>query len=159
MKVIPVVALAALAAFGASAQDFDAGLRAYEKNDFAAAFKEWRPLAEKGNARAEFLLGLLYYDGKGVPQDYVEAAKWFQESADRGYARAQHNLGEMYFTGQGVKRDYVQAYKWLNLCAAAGVDTCADHRDLVAKKLKRGKLEEAQQMSRDFKPVEGAAGK
>ena len=151
MKWIP--AFAALALTVLSAQDFDAGLRAYEKEDYANALKEWRPLADQGQPRAQFLLGLLYYDGKGVPQDYPEAVKWFQQSADRGYARAQHNLGEMYATGQGVKRDYVLAYKWLNLCAAAGTDNCADHRDLIAKKLKASQLEKAQRMSREFQPI------
>ena len=149
------IALAAMATLATLSQDFDAGLRAYEKEDYAAALKEWRPLAEQGHPRAQFLLGLLYYDGKGVPQDYPEAANWFQQSADRGYARAQHNLGEMYATGQGVKRDYVQAYKWLNLCAAAGIDNCADHRDLIAKKLKSSQLEKAQRMSREWKPIPG----
>lgn len=148
-----LAALAALAPLAASAQDLDAGLAAYEKHDYAAAMKEWRPLAESGNARAQFLVALLYYDGKGVPQDYAEAAKWFEQSADRAYTRAQYNLGEMYATGQGVKRDYTQAYKWLSLCAASGNDTCSEHRDWVAKKLKGSHLAAAQRMAREWKPV------
>ena len=155
MKLVPVLAaLAALALAAAFAQDFDAGLKAYENKDYAAALKEWRPLADRGHARAQFILGLMYYDGKGVPQDYAEAARWFEQSADRGYARAQYNLGEMYATGQGVKRDYVQAYKWLNLCAAAGTDKCGEHRDWVAKKLKKSQLEEAQRRTREFTPIQ-----
>ena len=156
MQLIPAVAaLAALLALPAVAQDFDAGLKAYENKDYPTAIKEWRPLAEQGHARAQFILGLLYFDGKGVPQDYEEALKWFQQSADRGYARAQYNLGEMYASGQGVKRDYILAYKWLNLCAAAGTDNCAEHRDWVAKKLKGSQLAAAQRMAREWKPVEG----
>ena len=150
-----LIGIAAVAVLSLSAQNFDAGLRAYEKQDYSTALKEWRPLADQGHPRAQFILGLMYYDGKGVPQDYNEAAKWFQQSADRGYARAQYNLGEMYATGQGVKRDYVQAYKWLNLCAAAGADNCADHRDIIAKKLKSSQLEKAQRMAREWKPVPG----
>lgn len=147
-------AVVVLAAFAAAwAQNLDTGIEAYEKHDYATAMKEWRPLAEGGHARAQFLVGLLYYDGKSVPQDYAEAAKWFEQSADRGYSRSQYNLGEMYATGQGVKRDYVQAYKWLNLCAASGNDTCAEHRDWVAKKLKGSQLAAAQKMARDWKPV------
>lgn len=145
-----LIACAAIAAF---AQDFDAGLAAYESHDYTNAMKQWRPLAENGNARAQFLMGLLYYDGHGVPQDYAEALKWFEQSADRSYARAQRNLGEMYATGQGVKRDYVQAYKWLSLCAASGNDTCTEHRDWVAKKLKSSQLAAAQRLARDWKPV------
>lgn len=154
MKLIRVLAvLAVLAPLPALPQDMDAGLAAYEKHDYAAAMKAWRPLAEAGNARAQFLVALLYYDGKAVPQDYAEAAKWFEQSADRGYTRAQHDLGEMYATGQGMKRDFVQAYKWLSLCAASGNDTCTQHRDWVAKKLKGSQLAAAQRLTRDFKPI------
>jgi TPR repeat protein len=145
--------VAVVASSPASAQDMDAGLSAYENHDYATAMKEWRPLAEGGNARAQFLVALLYYDGKAVAQDYGEAAKWFEQSADRGYTRAQYNLGEMYATGQGVKRDYVLAYKWESLCAASGNDTCADHRAWLAKKLKASQLTAAQRMAREWKPV------
>lgn len=159
MKLTWAMAIAAvLAPLPALAQDMDAGLSAYENHDYATAMKEWRPLAEGGNARAQFLVALLYYDGKAVTQDYAEAAKWFEQSADRGYTRAQYNLGEMYATGQGVKRDYVQAYKWESLCAASGNETCADHRDWLAKKLKGSQLAAAQRMARDWKPVGDGKG-
>lgn len=147
--------VASLGLFLALGQDFDAGLHAYQNQDYAAALKEWRPLAEKGNTLAEFNLGLLYFDGKGVPQDFEQAAEWFEKAADQGYGRAQRNLGEMYAIGQGVKKDFVQSYKWLSLCAAGGNQTCADHRDWVAKKLKGSQLSAAQRMTRDWKPKPG----
>ena len=62
----------------------------------------------------------------------------------------QHNLGAMYATGQGVKRDYVQAYKWLNICAAKDDAGCISQRDLIAKKLKKSQLAEAQRLSTGF---------
>ncbi|MGA2597006.1 MAG: tetratricopeptide repeat protein [Bryobacteraceae bacterium] len=142
--------------FPALGQDFDAGLRAYQNQDYAAALKEWRPLAEKGNTLAEFNVGLLYLDGKAVPQDFELAAEWFEKAADRGYTKAQGNLGEMYAIGQGVKKDFMQSYKWLSLCAAGGNQTCADHRDWVAKKLKGSQLAAAQRMTRDWKPKPGS---
>lgn len=138
--------------FVAAAQDFGAGLRAYEQKDYAGALKEWRPLAEKGNSEAEFNLALLYFDGKGVPQDFEQAAQWFETAANEGYTKAQHNLGEMYAIGQGVKKDFVQSYKWLSLCAVSGNETCASHRDWVGKKLKGSQLAAAQRMAREFKP-------
>ena len=136
------------------AADFAAGTKAYESGDYAAAFKEWEPLAQAGGSAAQFNLGLLYYDGHGVPQDFAEAASWFKKSADRGYVKAQHNLGAMYAVGKGVKRDYVRAYKWLSLCAAAGESSCEAQRDLAAKKLSSSKLANAQRMAREWKPVE-----
>jgi len=134
------------------AADFSAGLTAYQKGDFVKAMNEWRPLAEKGVAAAQFNLGLMALDGQGMPQDYAEAARWFERSADQDYTKAQLNLGALYGVGKGVKRDYVQAYKWLNLCSAKGDQKCIAQRDLVAKKLKPAQLVTAQRLSTEFKP-------
>ncbi|MBZ5606852.1 MAG: sel1 repeat family protein [Acidobacteriia bacterium] len=141
-----------LAAAIAARADFATGLAAYQKGDYVTAMKEWMPLAEQGDAPTQFNVGLLYLDGHGVPQSPAEAVKWFTRSADQDYTEAQHNLGAMYGSGQGVKRDYVQAYKWLNICAAKGNAGCVNQRDLIAKKLKRGQLENAQRLSTEFKP-------
>jgi uncharacterized protein len=132
--------------------DFQAGLDAYQKRDYVAAAKEWQPLADQGDAVAQYNLGLLYLDGHGVPQSLAQAVDWFRRAAEQDYAPAQHNLGAMYGSGQGVKRDYIQAYKWLNLCAAKGYAGCASQRDLIAKKLKAAQLTEAQRLATDFKP-------
>lgn len=156
MKVTWIVAVAFAVVFPVIGQDFDTGLKAYENKDYATALKQWQPLAEKGNAMAQFNLALLYFDGKGVPQDFAEAAQWFEKAADRGYTRAQRNLGEMYAIGQGVKKDFVQSYKWLSLCAASGNETCAQHRDWVAKKLKGSQLSAAQRLTREWKPKSGS---
>lgn len=133
--------------------DFQAGLDAYQKGDYLEAAKQWRPLADQGDAVAQYNLGLLYLDGHGVPQNIAEAANWFRRAAEQDYTQAQHNLGAMYGSGQGVKRDYVQAYKWLNLCAAKGNGGCASQRDLIAKKLKPAQLSEGQRLATEFKPL------
>lgn len=132
--------------------DFAAGLAAYDKQDYATAFKEWKPIAEAGDAQVQLNLGLLYYDGKGVPQSYSDAVLWFRRAADQGQAKAQLNLGAMYSTGKGVRRDYVEAYKWLSLCAASGEQKCTAERDLVAKKLNASKLAEAQRQAKAWQP-------
>ncbi len=141
----------ALAGSVLAAADFAAGVAAYEKGDYAAALKQWQPLADEGNATAQFNIGLLYYDGRGVPQNYSDAAQWFKRAAEQGYAKAQLNLGALYGVGKGVKRDYQQAYKWLSICAASGLDACATQRDLVAKKLSGKKLTAAQELAREWK--------
>lgn len=146
LTLLPLLAIAGFAA------DFAAGLHAYQKGDYSAAAQQWLPLAEKGDSRAQFNVGLLYVDGQGVTQDYGQAAKWFERAAEQGYGKAQLNLGAMYGVGKGVKRDYVQAYKWLNVCAAGGDSKCASQRDLVAKKLKPKQLAKAQELSSDFTP-------
>lgn len=149
-RILLTLAIAAGTVLGA---DFNAGLAAYEKGDYAGAFREWEPLAKSGDSAAQFNLGLLYYDGRGATQNYSEALRWFRRAADQGYARAQLNLGAMYGVGKGVGRDYVQAYKWLSICAASGNNSCVQQRDLVGKKLKPSKLAEAQKLATDWKPV------
>ncbi len=68
----------------AAAQDFQKGSAAYKRGDYATAYQELRPLAERGNARAQNSLGLMYRYGRGVRQDYGEAAKWYRKAAERG---------------------------------------------------------------------------
>jgi uncharacterized protein len=77
--------------------------------------------AEKGDAKAQFVLGLKYDTGKGVPQDYAEAAKWYRKAAEQGYAEAQFNLGTMYDEGRGVHQDYAEAAKWYRKAKDQGV--------------------------------------
>ena len=73
--------------------DFYKGVDAYNSGDFATALREWRPLAEQGDARAQFNLGLMYDNGEGVPQDYKSALKWYTLAAEQGHADALYNLG------------------------------------------------------------------
>ncbi len=64
-----LVVLVSLFTAPASAQDFEKGVKAYERGDHAAAQREWLPLAGRGHRGAQFYLGGNYYSGKGVPQD------------------------------------------------------------------------------------------
>jgi TPR repeat protein len=57
---------------------------AYVRGDNETAVRVLRPLAEQGDARAQYHLGTRYFTGSGVPQDYAEALKWFRLSADQG---------------------------------------------------------------------------
>ena len=100
--------------------DFQKGLDAAESGDFATALREWKHLAEQGDASAQFNLGLMYYRGKGVIQDYKTALKWFTLAAEQGNADAQGSLGLMYLNGHGVPQDYKTAVKWSTLAAEQG---------------------------------------
>ncbi len=106
--------LAALAALvfgaGARAGPYDDGMRAYNAGDLPKALEVWGPLAETGDAVAQYSLGkLLENGGAGVPRDVVAAAKWYRRSASQGVAKAQNNLGLMYAQGRGVPRDVARA--------------------------------------------------
>ncbi len=96
------------------------GVEAYDRGDYAKAFREWRPLAEQGDAKAQFNLGGMYRQGRGVPQDDAEAMKWYRKAAEQGDAKAQGILGFMYDDGQGVAQDYAEAVKWYRKAAGQG---------------------------------------
>ena len=82
---------------------------AYDKGDYEEALEIWRSLADQGNAKAQFNLGLMYDNGRGVTQDDKEAVKWYKLAANQGNAKAQFNLGVMYDNGEGVTQDDKEA--------------------------------------------------
>jgi hypothetical protein len=98
--------------------DADTAYAAYQDRKYSIALRLARPLAEQGVARAQFILGSLYYSGQSVPQDSSEALKWFRRAADQGDARAQYNLGLSYTNGEAGEQDNVSAHMWFNLAAA-----------------------------------------
>ncbi len=121
------------------------------------ALREWRPLAEQGNANAQFFLGVMYDKGQGVRQDLREAARWFRKAAEQGVAEAQSNLGFMYGYGEGVPQDYAQAYMWYDLAASRfppgeGRDIAVKNCDIVAKKMTPAQISEAQKLAREWRP-------
>ena len=103
------------------AQDFQKGMVAAQSGDFVTALQEWRPLAEQGDEFSQYNLGLMYYKGNGVLQDYAEAVKWYRLAAEQGLADAQSNIGFMYENGNGVLQDYAEAIKWYRLAAEQGI--------------------------------------
>jgi len=120
LRLVAGLFAALLLALPAAGQDFDKGVAAHGRGDYAAALKEWRPLAEQGNARAQNNLGTMYAEGEGVKQDHAEAVKWFRRAAEQGHASAQNNLGTMYAEGEGVPQDHAEAVKWYRRAAEQG---------------------------------------
>ena len=94
---------------------------AYLRGDYATAFDLLKPLAEQGNPLAQHNLGLMYEEGRGVPQDYAEAMKWYRRVAEQGISQAQFNLGLMYDLGRGVPQDSAEAMKWYRRAAEQGL--------------------------------------
>jgi TPR repeat protein len=101
--------------------DFQKGLSAAQNGDFATALREWMPLAEQGNASAQYNLALMYGNGRGVPQDDQAAVKWYRLAAEQGDSDAQYNLALKYGKGEGVPQDYKAAVKWYRLAAEQGI--------------------------------------
>ena len=107
-KFIVIVALLALFIVPARAEDL--------KSDMSAL----QAKAEKGDAQAQFDLGLRYAMGRGTGIDYKQATDWFRKAADQGLATAQFNLGVSYDLGRGVKQDYAEAMTWYKKAADQG---------------------------------------
>jgi TPR repeat protein len=84
--------------------DFETGMDAHQRGNYATALREWRPLAEEGDAQAQLHLGLLYAKGNGVSQNYTMARQWYEKAATQGYAMAQFHLGLLYANGDGSRR-------------------------------------------------------
>jgi TPR repeat protein len=121
MKIIRMMVLPLLlAAHGLAWGGFDEGLAAYDKGDYEAAHREFLPLAEQGDAVAQYNLGIMYQNGRGVIQDHKEAVKWYRKAADQGNVGAQYNLGVMHAIGEGVPQDYKEADKWYRTAAEQG---------------------------------------
>lgn len=118
-----IVALAtvlALTLHGSAMAGFVEGATAYNNRNYAVAYKEILPLAKAGNADAQHLLGLMYYMGRGVKQDYKQALAWHRKAGLQGKADAQYVVGAMYYTGNAVIQDHRQAVQWFRMAAEQG---------------------------------------
>ncbi len=76
--------------------------------------------AEQGDADAQNELGVMYFEGKDMEQDYGKAAKWFLKAAGQGHANAQRYLGFMHYHGKGVAQDYEKAAEYWKKAAGQG---------------------------------------
>ena len=115
--------------------------------DFTVA--QLKPLAEDGSQLAQFELGNMYENGRGVLQDYAEAVRWYRLAADQGNANAQSNLGIIYEYGNSVLQDNVMAHMWYNIASANGHGKAAEWRDERAGLMTAAAIEKAQAMARE----------
>ena len=111
---------AAILTGSASADQLSEISNIYIAGNYKEAIKQFKPLAKRGNNKAQHYMGVMYDFGRGVPQNYKEAAKWYRLSAEQGNVTAQYDLGVMYDYGRGVNRNYSEAVKWYRLAAIQG---------------------------------------
>jgi TPR repeat protein len=141
---VVAIALGLAAPNLAHADTLGAGTSAFNRSDYNSAARLLLPLAERGNARAQGMVGFMYATGQGLPQAYDAAGYWYTLAAEQGDTTAQYLLGLAYDKGQGVPQDDVAAYKWLNLAAAHAPkrmrENFAKLRNAVASKMSRGQI-------------------
>jgi cell division septation protein DedD len=109
-------ALLIAAAAPLSAQSVRAGIEAWQQSDYAGAVAIWRPLAEKGDADAQFNLGQACRLGRGVPTNLSAAKTWFERAATQGHVDAQTTLGLLLFQNG----DQAEGLGWLKKAAEQG---------------------------------------
>ena len=102
------------------ADDLQGGYNPFDRKNYKDIFGMLKPLAEQGNATAQYRLGQLYFLGRGVSKDTQEAVKWFRRAVGQGVPEAQLSLGVSYFAGVDMPKDITQAYKWFRIAGANG---------------------------------------
>jgi TPR repeat protein len=129
---------------------------AYSRGDYIRAVTTLSPLAARGNARAQALLGFMYENGFGVPQAYDAAADLYQRAAAQGDPFAQGRLGLIYDKGHGVLQNVILSYKWLDLAAARAAKRERDYylrlRNAVASKMSADQIVEGQRLALIWAP-------
>ena len=115
-----VAAVLMSCASAALAADFDRNLAAAQNGDFKAALAEWTPLAEDGDAKAQYNIGWMHWRGDGVEQSDQAAAGWFLRAARQGLKEAQSQIGYMLANGLGAETDLRAAIRWTQAAADQG---------------------------------------
>ena len=123
------------------------------KRDYKTALEWHRKAALQGKADAQYVVGAMYYTGNTVPQDQQLAVQWFRRAAEQGHAEAQYALGLMVrYHVAGMPHDLVIATMLWNLASAGGNNNATAQRTAVARLMSQEQIDEAQALSRNWKP-------
>ena len=74
----------------------------------------------------------------------------YRKAAEQGNATAQYNLGRKLALGEGIIEDSVMAYAWLNIAGANGISFARDAKSIIAKRMTKEQVAEAQKLSRNL---------
>jgi len=158
--ILALVGLLVIAPGLAVAQDLDKGFEAARSGDYATALAELRPLAEQGNADAQYSLANLYRDGHGVPPNDEQAAAWYRRAAEGGLWWAAFDLAMLYWSGSlAAETDVgtpdealVRVHMWLGIAAAREIVGCvelsAPMRNMVAASMTAQQIAQAEDLTR-----------
>ena len=128
MRILSLLLGVMIACFSVTAviADSQEGIDLHDRGDDVNRVNELQLWAEQGHATAQFLLGVMYDNGRGVAEDDREAVRWYRKAAEQGHATAQSLLGVMYANGEGVPEDDREAVRWFRKAAEQG-DADAQH--------------------------------
>jgi TPR repeat protein len=101
--------------------NLDDGLAAYDRGDYATAYRELAPAAAGGAPAAQYALARMYFSGEGVSRDSAEGLRWLRKAAMAGVGPAQYQFGACYEWGIEVTQDKGEAARWYRMAADRGV--------------------------------------
>jgi len=151
---LAVVLFVGLAGFGSAAHagSWEDGMAAFARKEYAAAMKLLRPLAEKGNAFAQYRIALMHKMGFGVNKDQREAKKWSRLAARQGNSDAQVLLGSLYYTKEGNESpDVMLAYMWYEVSASLGNADASREIALISRDMTPRQIVEAREKAQKCK--------
>ena len=120
LSALVLTASLAMVSTAAWSGDLKKGWDAYNSLDYATAKAEWESLADAGDAKAAYGMGLLYGNGFGVDMNDELALKYYGIAAQKGHADAAFNLAVMHQNGWGVPASDEVANKWYRIAADKG---------------------------------------
>lgn len=106
--------------WGGNNPEYKLGVEFEGRGEYVKAGECYRKAAEQGCALAQYEIGVMSIEGRGVSQNYPVAAGWFRKAAEQGIPQAQANLGLHYARGIGVEKDSAEAVKWFRKAADQG---------------------------------------
>jgi len=132
------------------ADSYQDGVTAFSNGDFSLALEKFKQPAEHGHAQAQYNLGVMYLQGKGIAKDDKAAGVLLNKAAEQGHIEAQESLGLIYAKGLGVERDWVQADKWYNIAAASGKETAINNKKVIEVHMPPEKIAEANVLAQEW---------
>ena len=116
--------------------DLARGVEAFRDRDYGSALRWLEPVANAGEAQAQFILGFMHQNGRGVPADAEKGAALLRQSVEQGYTYAQFSLASSYRFGIGVEQDLLDAHRWLLLAERNGYDPARQIRMVIEAELR-----------------------
>jgi len=101
--------------------NLSSGIAAFESKSFAQSLALLGPIADAGNAEAQYRLAIMYQNGLGVVRNELLAMKWMIAAANQDFPLAQHGLGFMYMEGDCVAKNGAKAVEWFRKAAEQGM--------------------------------------
>ena len=100
--------------------DYNTGVNAFNSGDYRTAYKEFLPEANKGNAEAQWAIGMMNYHGNPMQSDISEAAAWFKKAGNQGHSESSLVIANMYFSGEYFDKSKSKSLEWMEKAAEQG---------------------------------------